>query len=359
MFKCFDIEGQREIIILDSHGKGDQLAHLRAKSRSKSLFCPECKQPVLVKAGDIKTWHFAHQDLGSCPLQSESPAVLNARRLLYAWLLRKFVKIEGLNTNQQASVTVEKKMSENLPRPVDCFVEFPDGKQLAYWIFERGIRNRHSLTYGLENTILNTVFLKEMLRPAPNEAGALDLTPTERDFLAESQYNIVHRGSGKSLHYFDNETATLTTLRGVTLLHNPQRYRSGAVWVHPLSEILTNRKGEFIHPGEHAGLEDFRRLERAIQNAIPDIREKAARRWHSSPESCPPSPTVSEPTHDWPEKSKPADSESSMRLIRLINKEIPMTCTGCGKQTSDWISCRPSEETCLCRVCLDRQYKQN
>ena len=36
-----------------------------------------------VRAGEIKRWHFAHKHLQDCPLQHESPQILQARALLY------------------------------------------------------------------------------------------------------------------------------------------------------------------------------------------------------------------------------------------------------------------------------------
>ncbi|MBF0451145.1 MAG: hypothetical protein HQK75_10610 [Candidatus Magnetomorum sp.] len=35
------------------------MEELRYSGQNNQLICPECEQPVLVKAGEIKQWHFS------------------------------------------------------------------------------------------------------------------------------------------------------------------------------------------------------------------------------------------------------------------------------------------------------------
>lgn len=349
MFKCFDRQDNREVIILDSEWDGDGLNQLRSHGHSASLLCPECKQPVVVKAGEVKAWHFAHKDLGSCPLQSESPAILKARSLLYAWLRTKFQKTHKPPFDQ-AVVTVEKKMGMDIPRPVDCFVEFPNEQGIAYWIFDKGLRERASLVRGWQGIRLQPVFLTDMLRPAEGHNSAFDLTTTERDFLATSmasEYNKPY-ATGGSLHYLEKDAGYLTTLRGVQLLHGPQRYKSAAVLVHSLSEILTNISGEFIHPGEHDTLQAYRRQEEERQKRIERAAAAKARLVPLPPIEPPKQAIRLAPPPQPVAKVEP--QQPDLLMLRL-NKKIPMTCKGCGKETTDWTSCQPSAGMCLCRAC--------
>lgn len=266
MFRCIDGQSQQDVIILDAEWSGENLHELRSKGQVKSLLCPQCKLPVIVKAGDEKIWHFAHKTLGSCPLQTEPADVLRARRHLYKWLRTKFIgqKERSLfDQDKEPIVTVEKAMDHNLPRPVDCYVELPDGKKIAYWIVEKGMKGRTGFHDCFRDISLNVLFLSDMMRIVPEEdmkgqkGPFVDLTPTERYFLTESKYDIPYKVAsysvayGKSLHYVNPVKAEVISLRGVCVKHEPNRYSVAAMLVHPISEMLTNVNGEFIHLGEH------------------------------------------------------------------------------------------------------------
>ncbi len=109
-------DGQ-ELLLLDSHWEHD-IESLRALDQHDLLVCQGCKQPVRVRAGEIRRWHFAHKQLLTCTYGRESPALLTARAVLYDWLVSKFGE----------KVTVEKKVDDNsCSRPVDCWVERDTG----------------------------------------------------------------------------------------------------------------------------------------------------------------------------------------------------------------------------------------
>ena len=101
MYKAVHGQEGREIVILDSHwAKG--IESLRALDQQDLLVCQGCKQPVRVRAGDIRRRHFAHKQLLTCAYGRESPVLLTARAVLYDWLVTKFGE----------KVTVEKKVDE-------------------------------------------------------------------------------------------------------------------------------------------------------------------------------------------------------------------------------------------------------
>jgi hypothetical protein len=388
MYKCFDKSEQKDVIILDAEDDEEAISALRQKSRARELLCPECRQAVQARAGNINAWHFAHLDLGACPLQSESGAVLKARRLLYEWLVLKFVERPGLDPSKKAIVTLEKKLSPDLPRPVDCYVEHPDGRQLVYWIFEAGCRNRDALkvlSRSGHSCHLNPVFLHERLRTVPDDNLAVDLSPTERDFLGHSEYNKPYNINGHNLHYLCGKDGTMTTLRGLELMHPPQRYSFAVLLKHPLKELLTTAQGEFIHPGESEKMVEFKqqnaqneqnkmnekaRLARlqAKSKSIGDRLERRRVLWQTpAPVPLRESRTGNSPMAPCPvnaadldkptgvsleaaepiERKKPEESAAS-----LVNRHL--RCEICGQVTRDWSYGVPDKGICKCRSCMNR-----
>jgi len=120
MFKAVHTPDNQEIIILDPEWEDvNKLNELRGLDRRDLFVCQECRQPVRVRAGEDRQWHFAHKHRQNCTYQSESAALLRARATLYRWLVEKF----GAN-----NVELEKKIDgKDVPRPVDCWVQGEKG----------------------------------------------------------------------------------------------------------------------------------------------------------------------------------------------------------------------------------------
>lgn len=352
MYKCLDNGEQREVIILDVEGDEGALAALRRKSRSRELTCPQCHQAVQAKAGDVKAWHFAHLDLGACPLLSESASLLKARRLLYEWLVRKFVERPGLQDDKKAVVTVEKMLSPDLPRPVDCYVEHPDGTKLAYWVFDRGARQRWALKHALSDYRLHAVFLQEMMCPVSGADREFDLSPTEREFMSGSDFDRIYLRSGNTLNYLSVEDGVLTTLRGLELRHAPQRYVCAAILRHPLAEVLTTKLGEFIHPGETEKLHEFKESCGLATPAVPvhksawrlklDRRLTGFRRDETAALAGIASERVESP-----------------QIPHVTSGRELLRCEVCGRMTAEWSVAVPDRGTCKCRECLEMLHRQS
>ncbi len=259
MFKAINKQNNEEIIILHPRW-ASSIGHLRSLDRKDVLVCPGCKQPVRVWAGQVKRKHFAHKHLQDCPLQYEPLEVLEARALLYEWLIGKF----------DEAVSLEKKVEGDfLSRPVDCWVE-TKSESIAYWLIRSLIKpqQREALKCGFEQMKVkaNWVFLTNMLREDEQRADWVHLTTTEREFMLPSDYDQIERGfqddPGRSLHYLDPENETLTTFRNLHLIHRPQLY-AGRKEKHHLSEMLPLAKtGEFVHPGEHERLQVWKAEEK-------------------------------------------------------------------------------------------------
>src|SRR5690606_10829678 len=115
-------ETNAEIVVLEP-AWGERLNSLRNWGERDVLVCQECQQPVRVRAGQVRAWHFAHKHRQDCPIGHESSQLLQATAILYRWLVSKF---------GPERVTVEKRMEgTDLPRPVDCWVNGEQG--FAYW----------------------------------------------------------------------------------------------------------------------------------------------------------------------------------------------------------------------------------
>ena len=105
--------------------------------------------------------------------------------LLYSWLKSKLGE----------KVTIEQHFPEsNLPRPVDCYVKLPNEHKIAYWILEKGIRDRWTLHHALSQFGISIVWvpLANMIREDEQDQGTIHLTPTERDIAYPSEYNNLY-----------------------------------------------------------------------------------------------------------------------------------------------------------------------
>jgi len=334
MYKALHLPSRQEIISLDPRWR-PQVAYLRALDQRDALVCLSCEQPVRLRAGKIKRWHFAHKHLQNCPFERESPALLNARAILYHWVVETF---------EVENVTVEKNPEiPELPRAIDCWVE-KDDLHLAYWIFDRRMppdeRNYLKLSVEKLGVPIQWIFISEMLHEDSELASnRLYLTTTERAFMQMSAFDQAWQTHfeqlGKSLHYLDTEQETLITYRNLNAIHPPQVY-AGTRLVHPLREILVDiANGEFIHPGETERLQKRRSEIEAQADAAEQRLQKAQdifRRGSLANEGTP------LPEH------KPGNQPY----------ERQGTCRICGKQTTDWITYFGLTKECICRECKDR-----
>ena len=216
MFKAFDTQLDRHVVSLDPVWD-EQIEALRGWGRAGRLVCPVCRQAVLLRAGEIMRRHFAHKDLSQCPLGHESAEVLAGRAALYAWL----------NTKFPVGVTLEKHFEADsdggyqLPRGVDCWVERPGKRSLAYWLVDGKIEPDERMQIprflAARNAALNWLFLPRDARRG-RLPGRVNLSATERELLTPSEFDAVYCASGiseGSLHCLDPESQVLTTYRAL------------------------------------------------------------------------------------------------------------------------------------------------
>ncbi len=335
MYKVLHQPSRQEIIILDARWI-QQIEYLRNLDKQDALVCPRCEQPVRVRAGKIKRWHFAHKHLANCPFEKESLILLKTRAVLYSWLTGKF---------EIDQVTIEKQLSE-LPfqRHVDCWVK-RDDHQIAYWIFDRRVPpdERAKLKSGFKEIGVPVVwvFVSDLLRvDFLGMQDRLHLTTTERAFICNTEFDRAWQTHfehlGGSLHYLDADQETITTYRNLTVVHMPQLYR-GKRLEHPIAEILISPEtGEFVHPGEIGQLEK-REREIVRQQTEVEQRLRLAKDFFSR--------TPSQKNHLPQEEVPPPNSQPFERSG---------TCRFCGTETTDWITYFGDTQECICRNCKDQ-----
>jgi hypothetical protein len=335
MFKAQHQPSGQEIIILDTRWK-QQIDYLREMDKKDALVCPGCKQPVRVRAGKVKRWHFAHKHLHNCPFERESPKLLMTRAVLYEWLVEKF---------GEDYVTVEKTIDSTAPpRHIDCWVE-KEGQTFAYWIFDRRMppdeRSQLATNFARLGVPVNRVFVAELLRMEQDlMQDRLHLTTTERTFIQKSEFDAAWQTHfehlGGSLHYLDADSGILTSFRNLSIVHKPQLY-GGKRLEHCLNDVsASSTTGEFVHPGE-----EVQRKKR--QREIEQQKWQAEERLQKAKDFF---------------RGESKSKTSPLRIEQPIPNQQPFerfgTCKFCGKETTDWITYFGPTKECICRDCKDK-----
>ncbi len=359
MFKALDTQTGNDIVILDPRWI-QQIDALRRLDHANLLVCQGCRQPVRVRVGSGKRRrHFAHKHLHNCAYGNESPILLQARAALYERLVAVF----------GAAVTLEKRIEDPaFRRPVDCWVERPEGGAFAYWIFDTGMRlqAREDLHAGMKRAAVANVhwlFTANVLRPHENNQRVLHLCTTERDFLRPTFFDVDMADEeftqGRSLHYLDSEIGTLTTFRSLNLIHEPQVFAARRRLTSRLADALVSAKtGEFAHAGERehvaAVLHEKARVERLQQErAAADLLRVAreqeammlARVRAGAPGFAVASPSSWSPATDpLPEPRNPVP----------VLQEREGVCLLCGTRTRDWWIFNGKDGTCQCKTCRQK-----
>jgi len=348
MLSALRTEDHQQVILLREDGLAMAEA-LRAQAREGRIVCEVCAQPVLVRAGTERTWHFAHRTREHCPKAQESMELLECRGLLYGWLRVRFPDAVQLE-----------KVLPGMPRPVDCWVERPGKPPLAWWLVTAGLKPevRHRLAQGFAEAgaLPHYVFLARMLTPDPDVHLGFILGTTERGLMRPSSYGEIYGGLSQSLHYLDGETRRLSTCRALVPVHPPQAYRAD-LQEHALEEVrILPSTGEFVHPGEaerlKALLEAAREKEAQRQESIRAARQ--AEMEHSARLAA---KAALVPRLEALAPSQPLVPPQAPVLpgppppLTVLPSELTYTCRKCGCQTSDWVIRYGDTGECKCRAC--------
>lgn len=341
MLKARHQQTGEAIISVDLRWAG-AVSTLRDWSQRGLLRCPGCQQPVLLRAGQHRIWHFAHQHKANCTYGEESLALLQARASLYRWLQAKYANRRGV------TVTVEHDLQHPaVPRPVDVWVA---GHNHAYWLIEQTLKPdlRDDLLYAFRDTEIPVqwLFLRTMLRQDNDKPDHLHLTTTERDLLKRSPYDEPHHPHGQSIHYLDSQTQRVLTIRGAHLVHPPQQFTG--TWLEaPLEALLLHpRTGELVHPGEPEQLEAFQAERQARRQQLN----------HQRPRPITTAPTPTPPNHIPPRPlpSLPPEERPARTAMPPVTTPVGQ-CVYCGQHTSDWWDYDGKTGTCKCNDCLNQR----
>jgi hypothetical protein len=355
MLRAIDADTGKQIISVDPECL-EHLGRIRQAGRSGRLRCPVCQLPVLLRAGLIRVRHFAHKDLGECPSQNESVAVLEARAALYSWLKSKFTR----------GVTVEKVLEgTRLPRPMDCWVEYKGRRNLAYWIVDRAVRpglfqDVASAVEGAKAS-LTWILLVNRLKRQQEDSRFLQLSAAMARCIARSPYDTVYspRFSG-TLHYLDGAAKMLITFRALRPAACHWKYEGHEIST-PLAQVLVRPdSGEPVHPGEQELLAAWKAKTHKTQARCPIVSPRFTAR--STPQNglleqdlmavirgqAGPSPTRKRMR--WSEAATAEDQEPAPEVDRLAFHEA--ACSICGKKTTDWSVYCGKTGMCKCNACL-------
>lgn len=249
MFKCIDQVTNTELISIDDDSE-ERREFLRKKSEKGNLSCPICKIKVFPRLGDQRLWHFAHiKSEIDCPLKSEDSALFQARAILYKWLRSKF----------SSAVSIEKELDKfQLSRPIDCWVDGPNGRKFAYWLLNKQLKveDRGLIKKIRESGVFfHLIVLNKFLRTKYDDVFEIKLSATERELMLQSEYSRIYQNQWEyekfTLPYIDIESEKLIVYRNLHLFCGTSIY-SG----HRLEEKIENwlispKNGEFVFDGEH------------------------------------------------------------------------------------------------------------
>jgi len=353
MYKAIDQQTEAEIIILSPEWE-NRIPELRAMSANDRLVCQSCRQSVRVRAGERRRHHFAHKHLADCTYGRETPEVLEARAVLYRWLLSKYA--EG--------VTLEHKLKEsNLSRAVDCWVELL-GKTFAYWIIDtrmkREARENIKAKLAQPGIMVTWVFVAQLLQIDPDNENGLFLSPAERYFLVPSEYDKIGAENsplrsyhGQTLHYLDAQSETMITYRSLVKVHEPNVYIGRRI-ENPMGSVRINPKtGEFVHPGEYEQLKHTEQVLERLEDEQRRVKQQLDS-WFARPKQSA-KETNSIHTSNSMERSGSQAVTSAETGYSSENQEY--VCVTCGQKTSNWWNTFVIEGTrkCECRDCLNKR----
>jgi hypothetical protein len=342
MYKCLCLEDNQNINIL-ARAWSSQLKVLHDLDHRDQLVCPGCMQPVRVKAGQFKRWHFAHKHLTNCPFQRESAELLHARAVLFRRLVDEF---------DETRVVIEKQLSElNLPRPLDVWV---DGKygEFAYWIIDTRLppNLREIIRKGFSQVPVpvNVVILSSISKVAADDPAVLYLSTTEREFCTASPYDATWKelsfSSGKSIHYLNLDCESVITYRNLQLVHLPQQH-TGKRLETPLAELsFDSASGEIVHPGERERL-----LNTSSKFSLPaaDVAKYGRGRGRMGLR-------IRRSLKEQDEEDQKNRQEINHAPVNLLSRQG--VCRYCGKKTTDWVQFFGDSGECICRECQEKSF---
>jgi hypothetical protein len=285
-----------------------------------------------------------------------SEAVLAARRQIYLFFrsridpgkLRGEVQLEPVLPQLPKDVVVDLLLRRSQkPWVAVCLIESSLNPDL-----------RCNLRISIEKQgwLFRPAFLASRLKRTADNAAEFLLDTTQREFRLSSLYDLRSsedwRGPG-TLHFIDAPAQSWTTLRGLSLVHDPQVFESAFARNSAMSELLwSEAHGEWVHKGEAEALKAFREAEQARRHKEAEVRRRALTSPVATPGPVKPIikvvPAVERVVVHLPEPD--VQIQESEPLPAWMSEGL--TCAGCGKQTMDWQNADIGKSVCVCRPCF-------
>lgn len=355
--------------------RGPALEEIRERARDGQLVCATCGQSLWLRAGEIRIPHFGHRTLSDCPQGRVSEAVLNARLAIY-----RFFRARIEASKLPGEIELEPQL-EGVPPGLllDLLLHRPQRPWVAVFIVEGRVRpdtrSRIESLLGRKRWLFRPVFLERRLKRAPESTDAFLLDTTMRDFRLDSPYDLPSGGWRRraTLHFVDAEAERWTTLRGLSLVHEPQVFEPGAVRVSSMQELLWSEvHGEWAHPGEAESLKAFvaaeeekkRQREAEALRASQARAEAERRRREAEHAQIFGGPRSLEPAREGIRETEPPfldEEDSEEEDVESEPDEEPelpawitdgLKCVGCGQRTKSWQNASPGQGVCVCRDCF-------
>ncbi len=318
---------------------------LRESCRRDAILCPECKQPVTLRAGDERIWHFAHRTDSGCPLKGESAAVLAAKVMLYNLLQGKFGERVGLEETIPGAFNAER---------ADCVVTLDTGK-IAYCIVEKQLRNRYAYMTACKKayTSVQWILLPQMLIPDPENHRELRLSATARDLADREGVNQMYDYLGNigSLCCADSERGLFLLARGLHCVHSPNVFEPSVyIEVSPTEVIVSSKLGQLVSTDE---ISRFKQWQPEFEKREAERREAEARQLEfiqkreAEMQKRAEEAKKRRESHIAPPHAQASDG-SQEQTQRQSTVRI-LKCLKCGGSFSEW-ECE-QYDGCVCKPC--------
>ncbi len=229
-----------------------QVETLRAIGHNAELICPRSKEPLWVKAGELREWHFAHRLGSQCPCIRDPLKVKSARAQLGSWLYAK----RRLPGKEGVQYDPARPVGGSLPDHTLLLWSDPKKGSVAFWVqlgpFKTDLLRKLRLAASQQGWNLVFVLLSEpslqmdrTLKPSRLERSLLDMNnpPAPRRSLRPWETPPPRLLAG-SLHYLDTEKKEITSLRQLERLASRPVLRCN-ILASPLASVRLCPPGDY------------------------------------------------------------------------------------------------------------------
>ncbi len=354
MFVALNTEDGTRVTSIDPEWD-HRVEALRELARMGQVVCPGCKQSLWLRTG-MRRRHFAHRSLSNCPLEDQSQAVWETKAQLYLWLKTKY----------PGQVYLDQPVGlPSFDKVPDLLVEPKPGLKFVYWVFDRQQRDREIYHQYRSFDGVRVHFIHTHSAISEEDSHSMVLTASQRDFIRRSDFDAAAGSrNGGHLHFFNEETSTISICRGLRCVHEPNLYHWEARREGLLSTALISpSSGEIVLQPDVEARHEWRHKkesDRKPEPVVVPVIQPAVKH----PQVNPPEEKAATPSPE------PATASSAELRIQAAPPEEaqeepepeqpgilsgPFKCEDCGEMTTEWSSARAALGTCVCRECTRKR----